>query len=191
MKIFSRKNSILSLLPLLSIVILGAHLIGDSSTASAIPGLEVEVNDQIKIQDKGKGTCIFGEDSGKIKANAKFLLLVQESDGSNYNGVAKVDLKTKSTCDGIPNKWQNDGPLLFAYNADSNELIFSGEIKAGDDTIFDLVAHGSFNEGGKKKTTIDMSIESVGLGGEGFTIDFGSATVSWKDGCDHCTSTDF
>jgi len=115
----------------------------------------LEIGDEFILKGKGTGICTSGDDSGTVKANVRFLLLVEEADGDISNGVAKAQIKLQTKCEGAPKTFENDGALAFTLDKDNGILTMSGDLKARDGTIYSLDVIGQVNEG--KKTTIDMS----------------------------------
>jgi len=183
------KKILLSALPLLAVAILSLNLLGGSVAASAIPGQEIGAEDQIKIQGKGTGTCTgISNITGESKANVRFILLVEESINGNYKGVAKVDIKKmKSTCDGMPKNFKNNDPLQFSYIANSNEMTISGIMKTKHDALYNLHATGSYQEASNGSTTMDMTLQGIGLENT-FGLDLAEMDVSFREGCKECTS---
>jgi hypothetical protein len=83
-------------------------------------------------------------------------LQVTESDGDNSSGVGETKIKMQKQCEGAPNGFVSDGPLLFSYDANSNLLVISGVLIDRDAITYSIDGVGQVNEG--KKTTVDMEL---------------------------------
>lgn len=94
-----------------------------------------------------------------------------QSDPVGYEGVAKSDVRLKSnTCDGIPKILKNDGPLLFSYNAELNEMTISGIMKTKHNALYILDAIGSYNVKSNGRVSVDMTLNLEGQEGEKITV---------------------
>ena len=101
---------------LMAVLVIGVISFEDAF-AKKDNGLDtIEVGDELGLKGQGKGACTFGGESGKVKANVRFLLKITEVDEDNiFRGIAKSEIKTTSNCDVIPSGLISDGPLGFAY----------------------------------------------------------------------------
>ena len=172
-------NHLLSLPILASILILGVFAVGlsfDNAEAKKSEGFTPQVGDEYILKGKGAGTCTFGEDSGTAKAGVRFLFLITEADETGYRGIAKSEIKIKSTCEGAPTGLVNDGALGMFLEGDERILI-EGPLKARDGTSFSINAIGVVNEG--KKTTIDLVLNIGGQEGEEFNVTVDDMNMLW------------
>jgi len=115
-----------------------------------------KVGDEIGIKAKGTGICTSSENSDTAKTNVRFLLQVTEADGDISNGVGKTKINLQTKCEGAPKAFENDGPLSFSYDANSNVLVISGVLIDKEGITYSIDGIGQINEG--KKTTIDMHL---------------------------------
>ena len=140
---------------ILAISIITVLLIGvipfDDAFAKKTLG-PIEIGDQIKLKGKGEGTCTTNED-GTAKAHLRVILVVAEDIEGSIEGVGKAKIKLNATCEGTPRELVNDGPLLFSYDAESNEFNMSGDMKDRAGNMYSLDAIGEISEGKNRKMT--------------------------------------
>ena len=157
---------------LASILILGVLAVGlsfDDAEAKKTQFTTPQVGDEIEIKARGTGICTSGENSDTAKANTRFLLLVQETEGDSFTGVAKAKIKLQTKCEGTPKQLTNAGAL--AFTALSNSINISGDLIARDGTMFKLNSAGEYLTLSNGKTTIDMDLAIVSDPGVGVTLE--------------------
>ena len=84
--------------------------------------------------------------------------MVAEDIEGSIEGVGKAKIKLNATCEGTPRELVNDGPLLFSYDAESNEFNMSGDMIDRAGNTYSLDAIGESSEGKNRKMTLDIDM---------------------------------